>query len=288
MTDQSFEDYLASLWANVADQEAAQMSELLSSMEAEQDLSVAAMPEDPPESFLAEEPAESFLTEEDLEMIRGYTDDSDDITAHAIQTLLLIAEGKLPILEEQEPETEADITCEEWLRLNQSAMDRIVSRTADLVKGSCYDKEDLMQEARIIVWKGWDNFTEGRRNAYCWLRVLRQMKYICRGVMAEKRNLALTETVDAVRLAHRGFEESHLGGSVTWSSVMKEQTEDGIVLKSDLEAALAGVKPEKREVLSLIALGYTQEEISAMTGKAQSLLSYRYTSGVKAVKKAIA
>ena len=268
---------------------AAQMEEWLTALEMEQDLSVADMIDSVPVSL---------LTDEDEKDIFLFENDDNAILAQAAQSLRVLSEydptnlppveeyQKLPSLRSYEPAGE---DCAEWLQMRQRSVASHVKTYARYLKGSGYELDDLIQEANLAIFSGWNAYdpATGSRDSFCWYIVYNKMRGLCRKALSQKRNFSTTESIDAVILAHSGFEQSC--GSVTWSSTTRQdQSESDLALRYELSAAVAALAEEKREIFSLLAEGYTQTEIAEILGRCQAGVSYHVIEGRKELKAAIA
>ena len=268
---------------------AAQMEEWLTALEMEQDLSVADMIDSVPVSL---------LTDEDEKDIFLFENDDNAILAQAAQSLRMLSEydptnlppveeyQKSPSLRSYEPAGE---DCAEWLQMRQRSVASHVKTYARYLKGSGYELDDLIQEANLAIFSGWNAYdpATGSRDSFCWYIVYNKMRGLCRKALSQKRNFSTTESIDAVILAHSGFEQSC--GSVTWSSTTRQdQSESDLALRYELSAAVAALAEEKREILSLLAEGYTQTEIAEILGRCQAGVSYHVTEGRRELKAAIA
>lgn len=235
---------------------AAQMEEWLTALEMEQDLSVADMIDSVPVSL---------LTDEDEKDIFLFENDDNAILAQAAQSLRMLSEydptnlppveeyQKSPSLRSYEPAGE---DCAEWLQMRQRSVASHVKTYARYLKGSGYELDDLIQEANLAIFSGWNAYdpATGSRDSFCWYIVYNKMRGLCRKALSQKRNFSTTESIDAVILAHSGFEQSC--GSVTWSSTTRQdQSESDLALRYELSAAVAALAEEKREIFSLLAEG---------------------------------
>ena len=225
----------------------------------------------------------SLLTDEDEKDIFLFENDDNAILAQAAQSLRMLSEydptnlppveeyQKSPSLRSYEPAGE---DCAEWLQMRQRSVASHVKTYARYLKGSGYELDDLIQEANLAIFSGWNAYdpATGSRDSFCWYIVYNKMRGLCRKALSQKRNFSTTESIDAVILAHSGFEQSC--GSVTWSY--------------ELSAAVAALAEEKREIFSLLAEGYTQTEIAEILGRCQAGVSYHVIEGRKELKAAIA
>ena len=267
---------------------AAQMEEWLTALEMEQDLSVADMIDSVPVSL---------LTDEDEKDIFLFENDDNAILAQAAQSLRVLSEydpTNLPPVEEYQKSSlrsyePAGEDCAEWLQMRQRSVASHVKTYARYLKGSGYELDDLIQEANLAIFSGWNAYdpATGSRDSFCWYIVYNKMRGLCRKALSQKRNFSTTESIDAVILAHSGFEQSC--GSVTWSSTTRQdQSESDLALRYELSAAVAALAEEKREIFSLLAEGYTQTEIAEILGRCQAGVSYHVIEGRKELKAAIA
>ena len=284
--DYTFEEYKAELMAEVSDLEAAEMEKWMSSIELEQDLSVVGM---------SEEATEPVLTEEDLNLIQMYEDSDDEIMARAAQALKAI--GEYNPTDSDEEESNADVCvsnaddCGEWLQSHRSSILARVKHYAGYMEGPGYDIDDLAQEASLAIFNAWDSYDpeEQTRSQYCWFIVWNCMRELFRKSLAQKRNFQLTECVDANKFAS-GFEDAGIDGTITWSSASCKQIpfDDILTAKENLSETMDAIEGQTKEILYLLALGYTQTEIGQMMDRSQPWVSMFIKEGRKTLKQASA
>ena len=279
MKEYGFKEVNEEISAELTMTRAAEMEEWLTALEMEQDLSVAGMIDSVPDTVLTEEEEADLLL---------FANDDNPILAQAAQTLRMLSECSPEDLNEKLQAVPAELDCGEWLELHQQSITARVKPYVRYMKGSGYELDDLVQEANLAIFNGWDSYNPaaGTRANFAWFIIRNQMRELLRKELSQKRNFLLTESMDARVLGHSDFESS---GFITWSSTAKQaQFESDFTLRDELRAAVATLEEEQQEIFSLLVDGYTQTEIGNILGRSQAGISYRVTEGRKALKEAIA
>ena len=191
--------------------------------------------------------------------------------------------------------SEVDIAaCGEWIQEHQTAIRNRMKANLEAFQGTEYDLDDLVQEANLAIFRAWTKFNPDSgvtRDNFCWHTVYNRMLHLRRTVAAQKKGSAVTETINAVALAHAGPENMWLDGTMTWTSLADTSEywpEDIATTIADLNVAMAAISEEIMDILALIAEGYTQTEISEAMCWNQSQVSCKINSGRKNLKAAIA
>ena len=142
----------------------------------------------------------SLLTDEDEKDIFLFENDDNAILAQAAQSLRVLSEydptnlppveeyQKSPSLRSYEPAGE---DCAEWLQMRQRSVASHVKTYARYLKGSGYELDDLIQEANLAIFSGWNAYdpATGSRDSFCWYIVYNKMRGLCRKALSQKRNL---------------------------------------------------------------------------------------------------
>lgn len=224
---------------------------------------------------------EPQLNEEDIATIERY-EGGLNILAQAAHTLQAAFESPC--------ESEIQIDCGEWLQLYQDGIIARVKHVQQYIEGSGYELDDLIQEASLAIFKGWDMYTPemGTRTQYCWVIVKNRMLELMRHVRGQKNDHRLVDFVDAVTMAHSDLSES-CEGRITWTSSHKDEDfADVLAAEEEMEKGLSVISGREHEVLMLKTMGLTQTEIGARMGISQGLVSYILSTARKQYKAAIA
>lgn len=280
MKDYGFKEVNEEISAELTMTRAAEMEKYLIALEMEQDLSVAGMIDSVPDTVLTEEEEADLLL---------FENDDNPILAQAAQTLRMLSECSPEDLDEKLQAVPAELDCGEWLELHQQSIAAHVKSSARYLKGAGYELEDLIQEANLAILQGWTSYNPnfGSRTSFCWHIVFNQMRGPCRQALSQKRDFARTVSIDARILAHSEFESSN--ESVSWSSAVKQaQFETNFAAMDEMATAMEALGDEKKEILFMLAEGYTQIEIGNILGRSQSGVSYCVAEGRKTLKEAIA
>lgn len=227
-------------------------------------------------------------------------DEADLRTAQAYETLgrqtsndlLLRATSVMRMMEDQDLDegVEACTDCGEWLQLHRSSILSRAKSYAKHLKGAGYDVDDVFQEINLTIFTSWNKYDPSceTREKFCWYVVNKHMLELYRNARAQKRDYAVTESLNAVAFAH--LDSEWINGTVTWMSLVGDDKgqEDGVLMMDTLNEAMANIQEKDREVLSMLAEGYTQMEIADIIGRSQGSVSGIASRGRKALKAAIA
>ena len=158
--------------------------------------------------------------------------------------------------------------------------DRYSRQAYSLARRVCVDPEfaeEAVQEAFLAVWKDPGRFDPTRGGFVSWLLTLvhhRSVDVVRRQASHRRRNLlGVDEILDQVVPAEAGADEKAMAGVV-----------GGLVRQ-----ALQQLSADQRQVISLAYLGgYTQTEVSSITGLPLGTVKSRTFAGIKRLRDLLA
>ena len=158
--------------------------------------------------------------------------------------------------------------------------DRYCRQAYSLARRVCVDPEfaeEAVQEAFLAVWREPGRFDPGRGGFASWLLTLvhhRSVDVVRRQASHRKRNLlGADEIVDQAMPSEAGADEKAITSVV-----------GGLVRQ-----ALGQLSAEQRQVISLAYLGgYTQTEVSSITGLPLGTVKSRTFAGIKRLRDLLA
>jgi RNA polymerase sigma factor (sigma-70 family) len=154
--------------------------------------------------------------------------------------------------------------------------DRYCRQAYSLARRVCVDQdyaEEAVQEAFLAFWRDPGRFDPGRGGFGSWLLTLvhhRSVDVVSRQAAHRRRTvLGADEIVDGLVPAGPGADEKAMSG----------------VLGDQVRAALGQLSQEQREVIALAYLGgYTQSEVSAITGLPLGTVKSRTFTGMRKLR----
>ncbi|MFC0436938.1 RNA polymerase sigma factor [Kutzneria buriramensis] len=157
--------------------------------------------------------------------------------------------------------------------------DRYCRQAYSLARRVCVDPEfaeEAVQEAFLAVWREPGRFDPARGGFAGWLLTLvhhRSVDVVRRQANHRKRNLFGDELIDEATPATGGADEKAIGGVVS-----------GLV-----RDALRQLSADQRQVIGLAYLGgYTQAEVSSITGLPLGTVKSRTFAGIKRLRHLLA
>ena len=155
-----------------------------------------------------------------------------------------------------------EVQVERCLQLLLRNKDKLVARCVKACKGSLSDSEDLLQDIFCSVWRGWDSVREG-----CSDRQLDQWLFA----------KARTVTYDFLRDRRVGW---HPFDAQT-QNIAGEPCD----YTEEIEALMAALNPEERELMELSLQGYSKSEIGEMKGIAKATVRKRFSRMIQKMKR---
>lgn len=154
--------------------------------------------------------------------------------------------------------------------------DRYCRQAYSLARRVCVDQEcaeEAVQEAFLAFWRDPGRFDPGRGGFGSWLLTLvhhRSVDVVRRQAVHRRRTvLGGEEMVDGLVPAGPGADEQALSG----------------VISDQVRAALRQLTQEQRQVIALAYLGgYTQSEVSAITGLPLGTVKSRTFAGIRQLR----
>lgn len=142
------------------------------------------------------------------------------------------------------------------------------------------EREDLEQELSLQVYKSWQSWKPDggtKFSTYVYDALMKRKNFIVRTAKAQRRNCGQSPaSLDEMRTGSQSTtEEFRLYDVLTEEDSCDPETYAYIrEIQGILEEVLGTLRERSQEVVRGILEGYTQQEVSEMTGVTQSLVSY--------------
>lgn len=144
------------------------------------------------------------------------------------------------------------------------------------------EREDLEQELRLQAfksWQSWDPNAGTKFSTYVYDALMKQKNYIVRTAKAQCRNRgmqppSLDEMRDKSQSSSEEFCLYDITASDSFSSCDPETYLNLCEIHEVIDSTIDSMRERAQEVVRYVLEGYTQTEVSEMTGVTQSLVSY--------------
>lgn len=169
-----------------------------------------------------------------------------------------------------------------WIEEHDPEIRLVVEKFAGKISDCLYSMEDLMQEAYLAVVRAFNFYDPNKyrrldASAYFYKAVENAMRMIYRETHAKKKTLCTQISLEDCDFEGRDADgmdapvgQHKMSGFIT----AKDDVEQTVINRDGVISAIKHVKKKYQAIVELTALGYSQMEISAYLGRAQSLISY--------------
>jgi RNA polymerase sigma-70 factor (ECF subfamily) len=145
------------------------------------------------------------------------------------------------------------------------------------------DLSGLIQKTLLEAWQAWEQFQQlGAADRKPWLRrvLVNNLKDALDQLRTQRRDVRRERSLDEAREDSSTRVQAWLASEESSPSQKAIRQEEAQRLKARLEAALAGVSPERRKALELHLEKRTLEEIAKEMGKSKTAVAQLVHRGI--------